>query len=199
MKLFLKPGACSMAAHIILEETGATYTTEKVDLPTKTTESGQDYRTINPRGAVPALQLQDGTTITQNAAILQYLGDISDIAALKPAQGSIERIRLQEALGFCSDLHSAVGGFFAPNLDEAGRARQTVAATRRFTELEAMLPAQGYWLGEFTQADAYVFTVAAWTKIVGFDLTPYAKVQALIALVAARPSTQAMLKAEGLI
>lgn len=199
MKLFIKPGACSMAAHIILEEIGAPYSTEVVDLATKTTESGLDYRTVNPRGAVPALQLEDGTVLTQNAAILQYLGDTSQIEAFKPAQGSIERARLQEALGFCADLHSAVGGFFAPNLDEAGRARQTLAASRRFAELEAMLPAQGYWLGAFTQADAYVFTVAGWTKFVGFDLSPYPKVQALAGLVASRPSTLAMLKAEGLI
>lgn len=198
MKLYYSPGACSLAPHIVLEEAGLAYEAEKVDLRAKTTESGANYLEINPRGAVPALGLAAGV-LTQNAAILQYIGDASDVAAFKPAYGSIARARLQEALGICGDVHTAMGGFFNPALDEAGRAGVAANAARRFGQLEAALPADGYFLGEFTQADAYVFVLAGWAPMVKFDLSAYPKVQALVALVGARPAVQAALKAEGLL
>lgn len=199
MKLYIKPGACSLVAHILLEEIGLPYETEIVDLAQGQTASGVDYKTINPRGAVPAIELEAGVVLTQNPAILQHLGELSEVAAFKPAAGSLARARLQEALGFCGDLHGAMGAFFAPGLDEAGRTRATQAAHRRFGQLEALLPESGFWLGDYTQADAYVFVVAGWTRFVGLDLSGYPKVQALVAQVAARPATQAALKAEGLI
>ncbi len=115
MKLYYKAGACSLAPHIILSEAGLPYELEAVDIKAKKTADGEDYFAINPRGAVPALEVKPGTVITQNAAILQYIGDHSDVAAFKPAYGTIERARLQEALGFCSDLHAAFSGLFAPH------------------------------------------------------------------------------------
>src|SRR5690606_23664885 len=107
MKLFYSPGACSLASHIVLHEIGAPFEIEKVDLRAKTTESGTDFLTINPRGAVPALEVEPGLVITQGPAILQFIGDRSEIAAFKPAAGSVERARLQEALGFIGDVHKA--------------------------------------------------------------------------------------------
>lgn len=198
MKLYYAPGACSLAPHIILEEAGLPYDSEAVDLATKRTASGADYLDINPRGAVPALGLAEGV-LTQNAAILQYIGDASEVAAFKPAAGSIARARLQEALGICGDVHAAMGAFFSPALDDAGRAGVTANVARRFGQLEAALPAEGYFLGAFTQADAYVFVMAGWAPMVQFDLSAYPKVQALAALVGGRPAVQAALKAEGLL
>lgn len=200
MKLYYSPGACSMATHIVLHEMGATFDIERVDLKSKTTASGQNYLAINPRGAVPALDL--GTeVITQNGAILQYLGDNSDIAAFKPAEGSIARARLQEALGFCGDLHTAFGGLFAPDMTDERRAVVLGQIQRRMGQLEAMLPAgEGYWLGEgFSQADAYAAVVLGWGLMMKIDLAAYPKALALRARVMARPSAQAALKAEGLI
>jgi glutathione S-transferase len=110
-----------LAPHIVLSEAGFSYDLEVVDLKEKKTASGADYLKINPRGAVPAIEVEPGVVITQNAAILQYIGDHSDVAAFKPAYGTIERARLQEALGFCGDLHTAFGGLFAPNLTEEAR------------------------------------------------------------------------------
>ncbi len=142
MKLYYKAGACSLAPHIVLSEAGFEYDLESVDIKDKKTASGADYLKINPRGAVPALEIEPGVVLTQNAAILQYIGDHSDVAAFKPAYGSIERARLQEALGFCSDLHSAFGGLFAPNASDEVKAAAVAAVHRRLNQLEAMLAAE---------------------------------------------------------
>jgi glutathione S-transferase len=198
MKLFYAPGACSLATHIILNEIGAPFETEAVDLRSKKTASDADYLAINPRGAVPALQVADGVVLTQGPALLQYIGDNSNIAAFKPAAGTIERARLQEALGFIGDLHKAFGGLFKPNLTDADRAGVVAEIERRMGQLEAMLPEKGpYMLGEFTQADAYAFTVVRWSKGL-IDLAKYPRISALVDAVGARPATQTTLRAEGL-
>ena len=201
MKLYYSPGACSLASHIMLEEIGQPYETEKVDVRAKKTASGADYFAINPRGAVPALEISEGNVLTQGSAILQYLGDNSNLPALKPAVGSIERARLQEALGFIGDLHKAFSGMFKPNLDDAARTAVVAEITRRLDQLEVMLPEVGpYALGQFTQADAYAFTIVNWSRnIDSIDLAKYPRIAALMAAVGARPATQAALKAEGLI
>ncbi len=136
--------------------------------------------------------------ITQGPAILQYVGDNSNVAAFKPAQGTIKRARLQEAMGFVGDLHKAFGGLFKPNLTDDERAGVVAEITRRIGQLEAMLPANGpYMLGEFTQADAYAYTVVRWSHGM-IDLAAYPRIAALVAAVDARPATQAALKAEGI-
>jgi Glutathione S-transferase len=197
MKLFYSPGACSLASHIVLHEIGAPFEIEKVDLRAKTTESGTDFLTINPRGAVPALEVEPGLVITQGPAILQFIGDRSEIAAFKPAAGSVERARLQEALGFIGDVHKAFGGLFKPNLSEEEKGAVIGEINRRVGQLEAMLPAEGYILGEYSQADAYAFTVVGWGRQF-LDFSQYPKIAALLEAVGARPATQAALKAEGL-
>jgi glutathione S-transferase len=198
MKLFYSPGACSLASHIVLHEIGKPFEVEKVDLRAKTTESGADFFAINPRGAVPALEVAPGTVVTQGPAILQYLGDISDIAAFKPAPGTVERARLQEALGFIGDVHKAFGGLFKPNLSDDDKAAVIGEINRRVGQFEAMLPENGLFvLGEYSQADAYAFTVIGWGRQF-LDFSQYPKVAALLEAVGARPATQAALKAEGL-
>jgi Glutathione S-transferase len=197
MKLFYSPGACSLASHIVLHEIGAPFEIEKVDLRAKTTESGTDFLTINPRGAVPALEVEPGLEITQGPAILQFIGDRSEIAAFKPAAGSVERARLQEALGFIGDVHKAFGGLFKPNLSDEEKGAVIGEINRRVGQLEAMLPAEGYILGEYSQADAYAFTVVGWGRQF-LDFSQYPKIAALLEAVGARPATQAALKAEGL-
>ncbi|KPJ47127.1 glutathione S-transferase [Brucella melitensis] len=201
MKLYYKAGACSLASHIILEEAGLAYTLEAVDLKAKKTASGADYLAINPRGAVPALEVEPDVVITQNAAILQYIGDHSHVAAFKPAYGSLERARLQEALGFCSDLHGAFGGLFAPNLSEEARPGIIANINRRLGQLEAMLADEhSYWLGaEFTQADAYAAVILGWGVGMKLDLNAYPKALRLYERVLARPNVQKAMKEEGLI
>ncbi|MBK3745474.1 glutathione S-transferase [Paraburkholderia aspalathi] len=201
MKLYYKAGACSLAPHIILSESGLSYELEAVDLKNKTTAGGADYLAINPRGAVPALEIEPGVVVTQNAAILQYIGDHSDVAAFKPAYGTLERARLQEALGFCSDLHVAFGGLFAPNLSDAAKTNAIAAINRRMGQFEAMLvDGRAYWLGEdLTQPDAYASVVVGWGVALQVDLSSYPKALALRERVMARPAVQKALKEEGLI
>lgn len=201
MKLYYKPGACSLAPHIVLSEAGFAYDLEVVDLKEKKTASGADYLKINPRGAVPAIEIKSGVVVTQNAAILQYIGDHSDVAAFKPAYGTIERARLQEALGFCGDLHVSFGGLFAPNPTEEAKATVIASINRRMGQLEAILEdGRAYWLGaEFTQADAYASVVLGWGLVMKVDLTAYPKALALRERVMSRPAVQKALKEEGLI
>lgn len=196
MKLYYSRGACSLASHIVLEEIGRPYEIEAVNLREKKTASGADYFAINPRGAVPALELDDGNVLTQGPAILQYLGDTSDIAAFRPAPGTLERARLQEALGFVADIHRAFSGLFKPNPTEAERAATIADITRRMRQLEAMLPETGpYMLGAFTQADAYAFTILSWNHGL-IDLADFPRISALMAAVAARPAVIAARQAE---
>ncbi|CAI9119337.1 glutathione binding-like protein [Brytella acorum] len=200
MKLYYSRGACSLASHIVLNEIGKPYALEAVDLKNKKTESGADYLKINPRGAVPAIEIEPGVVLTQNVAILQYLGDHSDIPAMKPPLGSIARARLEEALGFCSDLHKAFSGLFAS--DQSEQAVKAVHADihRRMTQFEDMLSADHtYWLGNaFTQPDAYAAVIMTWAVFKKVDIAHHKKAFALRERVLARPSAQAAFKSEGL-
>ena len=200
MKLYYKPGACSLAAHIILNEIGQPYTLEKVDTTTKTTEIGADYLAINPRGAVPAIEIEPGVVLTQNSAVLQYIGDHSDVLAFRPAYGSLERARLQEALGFCGDLHSAFGGLFAPNLTDEAEKSVHAQIHRRMTQFEDMLSDdKAYWLGDdFTQADAYAAVIMTWAVFKKLDISHHRKAWVLRERVMSRPSAKRALQEEGL-
>ncbi|MGC5747684.1 glutathione S-transferase family protein [Gluconobacter sp. NFX36] len=200
MKLYYKPGACSLAAHIILNEIGKPYSLEKVDTATKKTETGADYLLINPRGAVPAIEIKPGVVLTQNSAILQYIGDHSDIKAFKPASGSLERARLQEALGFCGDLHTAFGGLFAPGLTQDAEKSVHEQIHRRMTQFEDMLSdGKTYWLGDdFTQADAYAAVIMTWAVFKKLDISHHRKAWALREKVMARPSAKRAFQEEGL-
>lgn len=199
MKLYYSPGACSLASHIVLHEIGAPFEIEKVDLRAKTTAAGANFLDINPRGAVPALEIEPGVVITQGPAILQFIGDHSDIAGFKPAAGTIERARLQEALGFVGDVHKAFGGLFKPNLSDEEKTGVIGEINRRVGQLDAMISETGpYLLGEYSQADAYAFTVVNWGRQF-LDFTTFPRVARLMEAVGARPATQAALKAEGLI
>ncbi|MCH4090461.1 glutathione S-transferase family protein [Acetobacter sp.] len=201
MKLYYAPGACSLASHIILKEANLPYSLEKVDLKNKKTETGEDYLTINGRGAVPVLEVEPGVYLTQNVAILPYIGDHSTIPAFKAPAGSLERARLSEALGFCEDIHSAIGTLFAPDLEPALRERATAQFYRRLGQFEAMLTeGREYWLeAGFTQADALVFVILSWAAPLKLDISPYTKAVALRDRVASRPAVQAALREEGLI
>ena len=127
MKLYYAPGACSLAPHITAREAGLALDLEKVDLKTHRTETGADYRQVNPKGYVPALQLEDGALLTENAAVLQYLGDQAPEAGLLPRPGAFDRYRVVEWLTFVStELHKGFGPLFNPQLPEAAR-EQTIA------------------------------------------------------------------------
>ncbi len=200
MKLFLKPGACSLSPHIVLEELGLPYQTETVDLKTKQTASGQDFLAINPKGYVPALQLDGGELLTEGQAIVQYLADLAPEKKLAPANGSLQRYQLQSWLTFIgTELHKSCSPFFNPAAPQAMKDMACANLERRLAYVAQQLEGRDYLLGgDFSVADAYLFTVLGWFKYLPVDLSAWPLLQAYQARVAARPAVQAALKAEGL-
>lgn len=202
MKLYYAPGACSLSPHISLREAGVSFDLEKVDTRTRRTESGVDYLSINPKGYVPALQLDGDEVLTEGAAVVQFIADRHPDAGLAPANGTLERARLQEHLNFiASELHKAFTPLFDPSAPEAAKQAAPAAVARRLDHVERLLAdGRAYLLGErFSVADAYLFTVASWTGPTGIALDRWPKLASFVARVAARPSVQAAMRAEGLL
>ncbi|MDQ2067989.1 glutathione transferase GstA [Xinfangfangia sp. CPCC 101601] len=200
MKLYYSPGACSLASHIALEEVGATYSVEKVDIRAKKTESGEDFRKISPRAAVPTLELDNGEILTEGVAIMQYVMDSAKPGSL-PAAGTLGRARLQEALNFVStEIHKNYAPFFY-GLDGEAKAKQTATLDARLALVEEQLGDDRAFLtgADYSPADAYFFTVTNWSKMLGHDLAAFPRINALRARVAERPAVQAAMRAEGLI
>ena len=200
MKLYYKPGACSLSPHIVLEELGLPYETEVVDLARKTTASGQDFLAINPKGYVPALLLDSGELLTEGPAIVQYLADLAPEKQLAPANGSIARYQLQSWLTFIgTEVHKSFSPFFNPKAPQEWKDIARANLERRLAYVAQQLEGRDYLLGsEFTVADAYLFTVLNWSKFIKLDLGAWPLLLAYQARVAARPAVQAALKAEGL-
>ena len=201
MKLYFAPGACSLSPHIVLREAGLDFTPVKVNLRTHQTEDGSDYTSVNPKGYVPALLLDDGSLLTEGPAIVQYLADRNPAAGLAPAAGTIERYRLQEWLNFIStELHKTIGALFNPSVPEDWKKVVLGTIDRRLDQLVSQLGDKTWAMGtQFSVADAYLFTVLSWTKHLGIDLSTRPTLPAYLARVAARPAVQAALKAEGLL
>jgi glutathione S-transferase len=198
MKLYYSPGACSLATHITLRELGLPFEAVAVDLAKKTTSSGADFNTINPKGYVPALELDDGSILTEGTAIMQYLADQKPAAGLAPANGTLERYRLQEWLGF---INSEVHKSFGPLFDATAAAAVKDAARKRIAKrlgfVEKSLAGRQFLMGDrFTVADAYLYTIAAWTGSMGIELAEWPALTAFQARVAARPAVQAAQAAE---
>ncbi len=200
MKLYYAPGACSHAPHILLREAGLDFSLEKVDLAAKKTETGADYKTINPHGYVPALQLKDGTVLTEGPAIDQYIADLVPAKKLAPAAGTPERYKLQSWLNFIStELHKQFSPLFNKAVPDEYKAMVKEKLAARFDAINAHLSGNKHLLGEsFSAADAYLYTVLNWAKYFAIDLAQWPAIKAFMERVAARPSAQAAAKAEGL-
>lgn len=200
MKLYYAPGACSHAPHILLREAGLDFALEKVDLAAKRTESGADYSKINPHGYVPALQLKDGTVLTEGPAIDQYIADLVPAKKLAPASGTPERYTLQSWLNFIStELHKQFSPLFNKAVPEDYKAMVKEKLASRFDAINEHLSKRQFLLGEtFTAPDAYLYTVLSWGKYFGIDFAKWPAIKSFLERVAARPSAQAAAKAEGL-
>ena len=201
MKLYYSPGACSLASHIVAHEAGIALAIDKVDTQAKRTESGRDYLEVTPKGYVPALQFDDGQVLTEGPAILQYLADLRPESGLAPANGTLARSRLQEALGYInSEIHKSYSPLFHPETPAATRDERKAYLRKRYPLVEQTLAKQPWLLGEhFTVADAYLFVVTNWAKGVDLDLSEFPALTAFQQRVAARPAVQAAMAAEGLI
>ncbi|MFO0997966.1 MAG: glutathione transferase GstA [Alphaproteobacteria bacterium] len=201
MKLFYSPGACSLSPHIVLREAGLKFDLEQVDLGTKKTKSGGDYLKVNPKGSVPALEIDGGQVLSEGAAIVQYIADKAPASKLAPAAGTPERYRLMEWLNYiATELHGGFGPLFNPKIPADWKAISIQALGKRFDFISNALKGKSYLMGEvFTVADAYLFTILGWTKYMDIDLGQWPVLKAYCERVAARPAVAAALKAEGLV
>jgi glutathione S-transferase len=198
MKLFHSPGSCSLSPAIALFEAGIPIELDKVDMARKRTQDGHDYLAINPLGYVPALQLDDGEILVEGPAIVQYIADLKPEARLAPPNGTRERYRLMSALAFVNaELHKGLGLLFGAG--DAERPALVARVRKRLDQHEANWGERTWWLGEdYSVADGYQFVVLRWLKPLGMDIGDWPKLAAHSARVAARPGTQAAMKAVGL-
>lgn len=201
MKLFYSPGACSLSPHIVLRETDTPFELVKTDLKAKQTGDGRNFLEISPNGYVPALELDDGTVLTEGVAIGQYIADRADATHLAPRNGSIERYKLQSWLNFVStELHKGFSPLFNPKMPEDGKAVAREGLLARIAFVDRHLASSGYLLGDgFTLADAYAFTVLSWARPQKLDLSAFENVTTYLSRIAQRPAVKAAMKAEGLI
>ena len=200
MKLYYSPGACSLADHIALHEAGLKFDCVKVDLKAKRTENGDDFAEINPKGYVPALQLDNGTVLTEGPAIDQYIADLVPAKKLAPAAGTPERYTLQSWLNFIStELHKQFTPLFNKAVPEEYKTMVKEKMYTRFDVINDHLSQNNYLLGEtFTAPDAYLYTVLNWGRFFAIDFAKWPAIKSFLERIAARPSAQAAAKAEGL-
>jgi glutathione S-transferase len=201
MKLFYSPGACSLSPHIVAREAGLDVQLEKVDTKSHTYNGGSDFYKVNPKGYVPALEIEAGQILTEGPAIVQYLGDRKPESGIVPPAGSVDRYRLQEMLGYInSEIHKTYSPLFnkATTEDSANERREYLK--KRYAYLEGILATKHFLVGnKFTAADAYLFTVTNWAQHVKLDLAGFPNLQEFQKRVAARPAVQQAMKEEGLL
>ncbi len=201
MKLYYSAGACSLAAHIALEEAGLKY--EAISAPTKTKllPDGSDYRQVNPLGYVPYLVLDDGQALRECAIVCQYVADQAPAKKLIPACGSMARYQLQMWMHFiATELHKGFSPLFNPAMPDEAKKISLARLQDRLKFVDGELAGKTYLMGtDFTVADGYLFTVTNWAKPMAIDLSPYPNLLAWRERVAARPAVLAAMKAEGLI
>ena len=201
MKLYYSPGACSLSPHIVARESGLDISLQKVDTATKTIAVDGDYWAVNPKGYVPALQLDNGEVLTEGPAIVQYIADQKPEAGLAPRAGTLERYRLQEMLGYInSEIHKSYSPLFNKATPEETANERREYLKKRYAYLEGVLATKQYLVdNKFTAADAYLYTVTRWAPFVNVDLSGFTNLKEFQARVEARPAVQQALKEEGLL
>jgi glutathione S-transferase len=201
MKLYFSPGACSLSPHIVLREAGLDFSLERVDIRGRKTASGADYLAVNSKGYVPALELKDGTVLTEGPAIVQFVADLAPDRQLAPANGTLERYQLIEWLNFIStELHKNFSPLFRPGSTEDMKDAARANLTQRLGWVAQRLEGRDYLMGsQFSVADAYLFTVLGWPARVNFDLSPWPVLNAYAQRVGSRPAVQQAMREEGLL
>lgn len=201
MKLYYMPGACSLATHILLREAGLPVELERVGRDKKT-ERGEDFLSVNPKGYVPALRMEDGDILTENVVVHGYVADLKPEAKLAPAHGTKARVKQDELAVYVStEIHKTYGPLFTPGVTDEVRKATTDKLLARYKLIEQMLSdGRTYITGsQFSTVDAYLFTVTNWANMLKIDLSSLPDLVAYQGRVAARPAVQASLVAEGLV
>jgi glutathione S-transferase len=199
--LYFSPGACSLSPHIVLREAGMAFTLEQADLRSKALKSGGSLTDVNPKGQVPTLRLDGGDVLTEGPAIVQWIADQAPTKNLAPANGTMDRTKLQMWLNYIStELHKGFSPLFSPTLPAETKSYFAELLLKKLAWVDGQLAGKDYLMGaQFTVADAYLFTVANWSNFVKLDISGFANLQAYMGRVAARPAVQEALKAEGLV
>jgi glutathione S-transferase len=200
LTLYYSPGACSQAPHILLHEIGLEHGAKRVDLKAKTLEDGSDYLKVNSKGAVPAIQLPSGEVLTENAVVLQYLGDRAAWPEVLPPLGSFKRYRVLELVNFITtELHKRFGFLFNPDATDEFKQFVTRDLSKKLDYIDERLGAGPYLMGEdLTLPDPYLFVIAGWTEtMIGLDKWP--NLVAFRERMLERPAVRHVLKFEGLL
>jgi glutathione S-transferase len=199
MKLYYSPGACSLSPHIALHESGLPFQAVLTSTKSHKLQDGTDYYTINPKGYVPLLELDDGTRLAEGPAIVQWIADQVPEKQLAPPAGTMERYRLQEWLTFIgTEIHKQFSPLFNPATPEEAKPLFRRKILERLAFVDRHLSRHDHLLGSrFSVADAYLFTVTRWTAPLKLDISGFAGLAAFMARVSARPAVQQALKAEG--
>ncbi|HWU93796.1 MAG TPA: glutathione transferase GstA [Sphingomicrobium sp.] len=201
MKLYYSPGACSQAPHILLHEIGLSHDAERVDLKAKRTEDGADYLKLNAKGAVPALQLDSGEVLTENAVILQFLGDRTSWPEVLPPMGDFRRYRVLEAVNFITtELHKRFGMLFNRNAGEDTKTLVIGELEKKLDYIDGELGEGPFLFGEqLTLPDPYLFVITGWAEkmLGGLDRWPHLK--AFRERMMQRDSVRHVLRFEGLL
>ncbi|WP_298984906.1 glutathione binding-like protein [uncultured Roseibium sp.] len=202
MKLFYKPGACSMAAHLLLNEANANYSLEKVDTEAGLTESGASFSKTNPRGYVPALEFENGNVLTENVSVLHWIGENFRELASDSAGNPLDRFRQLELLSFLSsELHKAFSPYFSgKDFSDAESQENLRKLKAKISDFDSLLVGSGrYLLGDaFSVVDAYAFVILNWSNFIGVPLTDWPATQDYVARIKARPAAQRTFEEEGL-
>lgn len=199
MKLYYVPGACSLAAHIAAHEAGLPLTLEPVTFSAEgRTAGGKDYYAINPKGAVPAAEIE-GEILTELAVILQYIAEQNPTALPMPASG-MAKWHFLEMLNFMTtDIHKSFAPLFAPGLPEEAKPALLAVSKAKYDLLEEKLKGKQFVSGDnFTILDAYAFLLTVWASYFGLDLAQWPALTAYKERIGARPAVQKALKEEGL-
>ncbi|QTO55895.1 glutathione transferase GstA [Duffyella gerundensis] len=200
MKLFYKPGACSVAPHIVMRECDFDFTLVRVDTATGVTERGEPWLEINPRGQVPALMFDDGTLLTEVAAITQYLADLKPDRQLLAEAGSLTRYQTLEWLSYLSsEIHKRFAPLFRKEAADAYKSLLKLQLNQRFIDISNQLGDKPWLQGSrFTLADCYLYPIWRWATALKIAREETDALQAWAARVEARPTVQAVLQAEGI-
>jgi glutathione S-transferase len=198
MKLYFAPGTCSLSPHIVLNELKLPYTAVRVDTKTRKIADGGDYRAVNPKGYVPAIELDNGQRLTEGPAIVQYLADLKPESKLAPANGTFARARLQEWLNFiATELHKTYSPLFNASMPAEATAIFKDKLVQRYEFIAQALGKQDYLLGDhFTIADAYLYTVTRWAKHFDVDVNRWPALAKYMERVGARAAVKAAVEAE---
>ncbi len=198
MKLYMSPGACSLAPHIILRELDIAFAPEVVNIATGKTASGADFRALNPKGYVPALALDNGEILTEVSVILQYLAAQNPDAGLLPTGHNLDYFRCLETLAFVStEVHKGFSSLFNAKLEPATREATVERLLKRVAYLDAQLADRTYLMGEaFSIPDAYLYTVLSWAPMLKVHLGSFSHIARFREAVAGRPAVKEALKTE---